>query len=186
LQRMLERLAGGHSNQALETLAETVEAQGIGGRQETRQYRSDVPLNRLVDAARPESESVRRVSRTLVRVLADPAKHHQEIDELTHVFSEWKTNDAQLQPLIADSFLLHEAGPISENLSRAGTIGLKALQYLESGERPPAQWVTEQIAELKRMEQPSAEVVLAAARPVKALLESFSKGSVAAGQGGDK
>ncbi len=129
---------------------------------------------------------MRSVSRTLARVLADPGQHRQEIDELRHVFSEWKANDAQLQPLIASSFLLREVAPISGDLSRAGTIGLKALQYLESGERAPAPWLAEQIAELKRMEQPRAEVVLAATRPVKALLESFSKASVAAGQGSDK
>jgi hexosaminidase len=185
-QRMLERLAGGHSSPALQVLAEAVEALGIGGRQDTRQYLSYVPLNRLVDTARPESESVRCLSETLARVLADPGQHHPEIDELRRVFNEWKANTGQLQPLIASSFLLHEVAPISEDLSRTGTIGLKALQYLESGERAPAQWLAEQTEELKRMEQPRAEVVLAAVRPVRALIESFSKGSVAAGQGSDK
>jgi hexosaminidase len=185
-QRMLERLAGGHSAPALQVLAEAVEAQGIGGRQDTRQYLSYIPLNRLVDAARPESESVRCVSEILARVLAAPGQHRQEIDELRRVFNEWKANAGQLRPLIAGSFLLREVAPISEDLSRAGTIGLKALQYLESSEHAPAQWLTEQTEELKRMEQPRAEVVLAAVRPVRALIESFSKGSVAAGQGSDK
>jgi len=78
--------------------------------------------------------------------------------------------------------LLHEVAPISEDLSRAGTIGLKALQYLESGERAPAQWLAEQTEQLKRMEQPRAEVVLAAVRPVRALIESISKPSVGASQ----
>jgi hexosaminidase len=181
-QRMLERLAGGHSAPALEVLANAVEAQGIGGRQDTRQYLSYIPLNRLVDAARPESESVRCISETLARAMADPGQHRQEIDELRRVFNEWKANASELQPLIAKSFLLREAGPISEDLSRAGTIGLKALQYLESGEHAPAQWLAEQTEELKRMEQPRAEVVLAAVRPVRALIESFSKTSVGLGQ----
>jgi hexosaminidase len=181
-QRMLERLAGGHSAPALQVLADAVEAQGIGGRQDTRQYLSYIPLNRLVDAARPESERVRRVSETLTRVLADPTQRRHEIDELRRVFNEWKANTSQLQPLIASSFLLHEVAPISEDLSRTGNIGLKALQYLESGERAPAQWLAEQTEELKRMEQPKAEVVLAAVRPVRALIESFSKTSVGAAQ----
>jgi len=181
-QRMLERLAGGHPAQALQLLAETVEALGIGGRQDTRQYRSDIPLNRFVDAARPESETIRCVSETLARMLAAPGQHRQDIDELRRVFNEWSGNDARLHPWISRSFLLHEVAPISEDLSRAGTIGLKALQYLESGEPVPAQWVAEQTAILTRMEQPRAEVVLAAARPVKALLEAFSKASTGAGQ----
>lgn len=180
--RMLERIAGGPTNPALQLLAETVEAQGIGGRQDSRQYRSDIPLNRFVDAARPESESVRCVSETLARALADPAQHRQEIDELRRVFNEWSGNHARLRPWISRSFLLREVAPLSEDLSRAGTIGLKALQYLESGERAPAQWLAEQTAEMTRMEQPRAEVVLAAARPVKTLLDAVSKASLGAGQ----
>jgi len=90
----------------------------------------------------------------------------------------------QLRPLIANSFLLREVAPISDDLSRTGTIGLKALQYLESGERAPTQWLAEQTEELKRMEQPRAEVVLAAVRPVRALIEGFSKPSVGAGEAG--
>jgi hexosaminidase len=180
-QRMLERLAGGHSAPALRVLAEAVEALGIGVRQETRQYRSDIPLNRLVDAARPESESVRRVSAILARAMAQPGEHRIEIEELRRIFTEWQANSIELRPLMANSFLLREVAPLSEDLSRAGTIGLTALQYLESGQRAPAQWVAEQTAELTRMGEPRAEVVLAAARPVKALVESFSKGSVATG-----
>src|SRR5260370_9831468 len=103
---MLERLAGGHSAPALQVLADAVEAQGIGGRQDTRQYLSYVPLNRLVDAARPESESVRCVSETLARALADPGQHPQEIDELPREFNEWKPNSIQLPPLIPKSFFL--------------------------------------------------------------------------------
>ena len=37
-------------------LADAVEAQGIEGRQGARKYSSFVPLNRLVDAARPDGE----------------------------------------------------------------------------------------------------------------------------------
>jgi len=181
-QRMLDRLAGGHATPALQVLAEAVEALGIDGRQDTRQYRSFIPLNRLVDAARPESESVRCVSEALARVLADPGQHRQEIDELRRVFNEWKASAGQLRQLIANSYLLHEAAPISEDLSRAGTIALKALQYLESGDGAPSQWLAEQTEQLKRMEQPRAEVVLAAVRPVRALIEAFSNASTGAGQ----
>jgi hexosaminidase len=181
-QRMLERLAGGHPAPALQVLADAVEALGIGGRQDTRHYLSYIPLNRLVDAARPESENVRGVSETLARMLADPAQHRQETDELRRVFSEWKANDGRLRPLIASSFLLREVAPISEDLSKTGAIGLKALQYLESGDGASAKWLGEQTEELKRMAQPRAEVVLAAVRPVRALIEALSKPSIGAGQ----
>ncbi len=92
------------------------------------------------------------------------------------VFTEWRANKAQLEPLLDSNFLLNEAAPLSENLSKTGAIGLKALQFLESGERAPADWVAEQKQELSRMEKPIAEVVLAAVRPVRILVDAVSQG----------
>jgi hexosaminidase len=89
--------------------------------------------------------------------------------------SQWSVNDNRLRPLLASSSLLKEAAPLSEELSKAGSIGLRALQYLESGDPAPASWLVEQKLALNQMEQPKAEVVLAAVRPVKALLEAVSR-----------
>src|SRR5260370_38066213 len=100
---MLERLAGGHSAPALQVLADAVEALGIGGRQDTRQYLSYVPLNRLVDAARPESESVRCASAAFARVLAEPGQHPPETFEIRGLFNRGQTNSMQLRPLIPSS-----------------------------------------------------------------------------------
>jgi hexosaminidase len=173
--RMLDRLSGGAPTPALRVLADTVEAQGIGIRQEARKYSVVVPLNRLVDAARPESESVRCLTENITRWLGDPGQHSAEAVEARLVFNEWNLNDARLRPVLASSFLLQEVRPLSEDLSRTGQIGLRALQYLESGEKAPGEWLRQQIAELNRIEQPKAEVVLAAVRPVRVLLEALSR-----------
>ena len=173
-ERMLERLAGDHSAAPLRVLADSVEAVGIDTRQEVRQYSSFIPLNRLVDAARPESESVRELTEIAGEWLSDPARHHGDIEKLRAVFLEWQANVDLLRPGIADNFLLAEAAPVSENLSKTGTIGLRALQFLEARERPPADWILAVQKEVSEMEQPQAEVVLAAVRPVKALVEAIS------------
>jgi hexosaminidase len=143
-----------------------------------------------VDAARPESESVRDLGESVSRLLSNPAEHRQDIEAIRIQFTEWSANSRLLHPLLQSDFLLGEIAPLSDNLSKTGTIGLRALQFLESGERAPADWVTEQKSELSRMEQPQAEVVLAAVRPVRALLDAVSQptsqGGKASGSARDK
>jgi hexosaminidase len=188
--RMLNRLAGGTPVPALRVLGDSVEALGIDVRQEARRYSSFVPLNRLADAARPESESVRDLSESLQRLLAGTANHREDMPAIRVQFTEWSENNTLLKPLFQSNFLLGEVAPVSENLSKTGAIGLRALQFLESGERAPAEWVAEQKKELSRMEQPQAEVVLAAVRPVRALLDAVSQptaqGAKAGGSERDK
>jgi len=173
--RMLERLAGDRPAPALRVLADAVEAVGIDTRQEARHYSSFIPLNRLVDAARPESETVHELSELLDRSISDPARHQSDLERVRAAFSQWQANVGLLKPIIENNFLLAEAAQISENLSKTGTIGLRGLRFLESGQRPPSDWTTTAQKELNEMEQPHAEVVLAAVRPVKTLIEVISQ-----------
>jgi hypothetical protein len=54
-------------------------------------------------------------------------------------------------------------------------MGLRALEYLEAGKAAPEDWVAEQKKALDAMEKPNAEVVLAAVRPVRMLLNAVSR-----------
>jgi len=161
---MLDRLSGDRPAPAVRVLADAVEALGLGPRRGSR-YTTDTPLNRLVDAARPESESVRALEKAAAR--GDTA-------ELRRAFSTWAANDAAFEPLAEDNALLAELRPLSKDLATAGQIGLKALDYLAAGQAAPPDWLKSQAAELTRMARPDAEVSLAAARPVKALLEKLA------------
>jgi hexosaminidase len=118
------------------------------------------------------------------RFVANPGQRRQEAEEIRLAMSQWSVNDGRLRPLLATSVLLAEAAPLSEQLSKAGSIGLEALQYLESREPAPENWLTQQRLALKQMEQPKAEVNLAAVRPVKALLEAISRPSIKTDQAG--
>jgi hypothetical protein len=55
-----------------------------------------------------------------------------------------------------------------------GNIGIQALKYIESGHSAPDNWIAEQRRLLVEMEKPKAEVMLAAVRPVKLLLDAAS------------
>jgi hexosaminidase len=165
---MLERISGGNPAAALRVLADASEALGIEGRRDARHYTSLVDLNRFVDAARPESESVRRMERAARKVLATTDGSASEIAELRAMLSAWAENDARLQPQ-------GELAGLSKNLSVLGSIGLRTLEYLRLGQTPPERWIEQQMAALSEMEKPEAEVSLAAVRPVRILLEATAR-----------
>ena len=165
---MLERIAGERPAAALRILADASEALGIEGRRDARHYTSLVDLNRFVDAARPESESVRRMERAAQQVLAAPDGSAAEMAELRAMLTAWAENDARLQPT-------GELAGLSKNLSVLGSIGLRTLEYLQPGQSAPAGWIEQRMAALSEMERPEAEVNLAAVRPVRILLEGAAR-----------
>jgi hexosaminidase len=147
-QTMLDRLGSGAG---LRVLADAVEALGIEGRRDERKYTSLIDLNRLVDAARPESESVFHL---------EQAVRGSDLPTLRAAFSAWAANDTPFQPL-------------SKNLAEAGGIGLRAVALLESGKPAPEKWIADQRHILDAISKPQSEVVLAAVRPVRMLLETL-------------
>jgi hexosaminidase len=163
---MLDRLAAGRPAESLRVLADACEAQGLGTRARAMKYTSLTPLNRFVDAARPESESVRALEQAASKL---------EIAPLREQFIRWAANDARFQPLAKDNALLAELKPLSKDLSALGVAGLRILTYLESRRPAPKAWLSAQAKELDRMLKPRNEVVLAAAKPVKLLLDELAR-----------
>src|SRR3984957_3203518 len=160
-ERMLDRIAGGQSA-ALRIRADAGEARGIEGRRDARHYTSEIPLNRFGDAGRPESESVRHLEQA-VRNIGSPS----ELAELEATLTAWSENDLRLKPPA-------ELASLSRNLSVLGAIGLHALEYLKANTVAPEGWVARQMQVLKQIQQPNAEVSLAAVRPVRMLIEAVS------------
>ena len=170
--QMLDRLSGGQPDDAVRSLADTVEALGIAGRRDTRHYTSQVPLNRLVDAARPESTRVRAL---------EAAARSTDLVPLRVAFTEWSENHALLLPMARDNYLLRDLLPISEDLSVVGSIGLRVLAFLQAGQRAPESWIQEQKELLTKIGQPKSEVTVAAIRPVRILLDAISRHPAQAG-----
>jgi hexosaminidase len=171
--RMLARMAGVRPVEPLRLLADASESAIIDVRRSARKYSSDIPLNRLVDVVQPESESIRRLDQAAAnaaRGSATPA----ELAELRATFTSWAENNLRLEP-VAGNALIEELKPLSTNLSTVGAIGLKALDRLKGGAEPPEGWIAQQTRTLDAMAGPSAEVTLAAVRPVKALLEAVAQ-----------
>jgi hexosaminidase len=98
-----------------------------------------------------------------------------DIARLREQFTGWAANDARFQPLAQDNVLLAELRPLSQDLSALGSAGLRILDYLQSRRPAPKAWLSGQTKELDRMLKPRNEVVLAAVRPVKLLLDELAR-----------
>jgi hexosaminidase len=90
-------------------------------------------------------------------------------------FSQWAANDARFQPLAEDNALLAEVKPLSKDLSALGVAGLRILDSLETSQPLPDDWMANETREIARLQRPSAEVLLAAVRPVKILFDELSR-----------
>ena len=179
---MLGRLAGGRPAAPLRVLADASEALGIVGRREARKYTSLIPLNRFVDAVPPESELVRKLEGEVAALAANPAS----IGELRAAFTAWAQCEPGVLQLAGKNSLVAELVPAARGLAALGSIGLRALDYFQNREKPPADWLAQQNRELDRLEEPVAEVRLAAVRPVRLLLaqlrpQDLAKSSVRCG-----
>jgi hexosaminidase len=167
-QPMLERLAGPRPSEPLRILANACEALGIEVRRDARKYTSLVDLNRFVDAVPPESMPIRDLEQSARRL--GPA----DLAALRGTLHAWAENDAVLAPATGNVFLRELTG-ISRQLSQLAAIGLESLDYLETGKTAPDSWIAQKKALLATMDRPSAEVMLAAVRPVRLLIEAASK-----------
>lgn len=166
---MLERLAGEQSAHTLKSLADIVEPVKGYARGRARDYTSLTAYDRLVDAARPESDAARMFS----SLVNDWANNKTQIKR--HL-TAWRDNNADLVPLMQPNALLQEDVPLAQDVSALATTGLEALGYLESGKPAPQPWVTEQTALLDRAAQPRAELLIMVVAPIRKLVEMAAQG----------
>jgi hexosaminidase len=169
---MLRRIAGGDDIAALRVLADVVEPVKGYSREETSPVEptSLMPLNRLVDAARPESSTARHFTNLVNSLLTGQADAGTK-QEIRNWLVLWRDNDAKLQSLESQSFLLKEVGPLSQNLSALAASGLEAMGYLDRGEIPSDTWKTQQLASMKQTQEPKAQLLIMVAPSIQRLID---------------
>ena len=92
-------------------------------------YNAFTPLNHLVDAAPPESETARKFRDLVQQIVAGKATA-QQWQQARQWLTLWRDNDAQLQPLLVQSELTQQLIPVSHTLNQVAVIGLQALDDL--------------------------------------------------------
>jgi hexosaminidase len=158
-EKTLMRLAGGGGAVAqVRTLADVVEPVKDYAREAAHPYDSFTPLNRLVDAARPDSETVRRFTALVDRMAPE------DLPQIREYLTLWRDNHARLAPVMANSALLAEDAEISKDLSDIAEAGLQALDKLPGA--------AANAALLDRAKQPKAELLLSVEPPIRKLIEA--------------
>jgi hexosaminidase len=166
---MLERLTNMNDAAPLKILADVLEPVKFYERGETRPYTSFTPLNRLVDATRPESDAAREFARLLDQVSANHAEIRKQL-------TLWRDNQAELIPVMQRSALLEEAIPLAEDLAALATAGLEALGYVEASKPAPQAWLDRQHALLDRAAKPRAELLIMIVPSIRKLVEAAQTG----------
>jgi hexosaminidase len=173
---MLRRIAGSNHIGPLRGLTDVVEpvknyARERGGATEPT---SLMPLNRVIDAARPESIPARNFSKLVNDFVSGKMKPGMEA-HIRFTLTKWRDNSEDLGQLATNSSLVQEVLPVSQNLSALGAAGLQALDYLDRGEKAPDTWAEQQLALVQQSLQPKGQVLLMVAGPVQKLIQ-FSAG----------
>lgn len=174
---MLDRLAGPGGSASLQILAGVVEPvkgysrEEIAAKAGIKQTSAD-PLNRLVDAIPPESETAREfaadVDALVASGFADPAVESR----LRVLLQSWQANDVRLEPLLAGSFLLKELSPLSKELSDVAAAGLAALDAAARHEPLSQAQLQQWSALLVQSQKPQADLLLMVAPSVQKLLSA--------------
>jgi hexosaminidase len=169
---MLRRMAGSEHISALRTLVDVLEPVKGYARESLAAVEptSLTPLNRAIDAARPESLTARRFSILVDSIISGQLKSPAEY-EVRAMLTKWKGNDDKLRPLAEKSSLVQEVAPLSQNLSALAAAGLQALEYLDRGEKAPTDWRDQQVAVAQQAIQPKAQLLLMVASPIQKLIQ---------------
>jgi hexosaminidase len=172
---MLRRIADSNDIPALRTFTDIVEPVKDYNREELAvvEATSLSPLNRVIDAARPESTTARKFANLVDALIAG----HVDSDakqEIKALLIRWRDNQSNLQPLESQSFLLKEIVPLSQELTGVALTGLQALDYMDRRERAPAAWATEQFALLEEAQKPKAQLLLMVVPSVQKMVEASS------------
>jgi len=172
---MLRRIAGSNDISSLQTFTDVVEPVKDYTREEiaTVEATSLSPLNRVIDAARPGSDTARHFADLVDALMGDQADSNAK-QEVRTLLIRWRDNQANLQALETQSFLLREIVPLSRDLSAVAATGLQALDYLDRGERAPDAWATQQFALLAEAQKPKAQLLLMIVPSVQKLVEASS------------
>ena len=173
-QRMLQRMAGTADTSALQVLANVVEPVKDYHRGEETKKPIDfhAPLNRLIDAAYPESDTAREFSALVQQFVQSGYKDQSAEAQIRNWLMLWRNNDAKLHPLLEKSFLLQEDAPISQNLAMLGAAGMQALDYLAGGQAEPDLWRTQQQAVIDQAKKPVAGLLLQVTPPIEQLVQA--------------
>ena len=171
IEQMLQRMSGNPNPEALRILASVVQPPKEYAREELREYTSLSPLNHLVDAVAPESETAREFSQICKRIASGSASP-QDWETARYWLTLWRDNDAKLQPTLAQSDITAELAPLSQSLREVSEIALSTLDSLQQHKPIAAETQRHNLEVLTAAAKPKAVLLLMVAPSVELLVKS--------------
>lgn len=169
---MLQHLVGKHDIDSLKILADIVEPVKFYTRPSTHEYTQMTPLNRFVDAARPESLKARQFRNMVDEMLAEVPTYATNKETIREWLTKWRDNNEKLRPILEDSNLLKEIIPLSEDVASLADVGLQALNYIENDQKPPQSWLEGLSSLLERPKKPEYELKIMIVPAIRKLVEA--------------
>ncbi|QDA61131.1 beta-N-acetylhexosaminidase [Hymenobacter jejuensis] len=183
-EQLLKQLAAGRDVAPLRTLASVIEPVKEYKRHfQGFKYTTRTPLNRLVDAALPESEVahqfgvqvdklVQGISTETGSRMPKDASARAALIAVQTQLAQWQVNDKLLQPTLAASPSLQEYAPLSVRLSALSGLALEHLRMLEKGEVPSAAWQAAALKQVEAAKAPAGQTELVVVDSLRKLLAS--------------
>ena len=134
-------------------------------------YTTFTPLNRLVDAVHPESETARQFN-DLAKLIASGKATPEQWRQARESLKLWRDNDAKLQPMLVQSNITEELVPLSHGLNQVAVIGLQALDDLENNRAMDANTRSQSLAALKTDAKPQAVLIDMVTQSVQLLVQA--------------
>jgi hexosaminidase len=168
---MLQRMSGEQDPKYLAVLASVVQPPLGYQRESFGPYDWHSPLNHLVDAVPPESNSAREF-RDLVELIVAGKASPEEWARAKARLTMWRDNDAKLQPTLKASSITAELAPVSQTLAQVSAIGLRALDDLQNHRVPESATTESDSQTLKSAEKPQVALRDMVVPPVEMLVKA--------------
>jgi hexosaminidase len=143
-------------------------------RESLKEYDWHSPLNHLVDAVPPESNTARNFSNLVAAIVAGTASPEQW-QKAKDQLARWRDNDAKLQPSLKQSDITAELIPVSQTLAQVSAIGLRALDDLQNHRAADAATTQSDTQTLKGAEKPQGVLRNMIVAPVEALVKAAAE-----------
>jgi hexosaminidase len=168
-QRALRQLAGTEEDGALALFASVLQPVDFGERYREQRTTQLTPLDQLVDALRPDPPLRHPFELLVTSALKGDS---DATNQLQSIFRYWVYAAPALEATAVRNPLLQlETNRISQ-WPRLGQIGLDALNYLSSGNAPPAGWQAEETATIEEAAKPQELVNFVVLPPLEKLVDA--------------
>ena len=175
---MLSRMTGEADPLPLRVLGDVMQPPAGYDREGLAHWDAFTPLNRLVDAIPPESNTARQFLMIVNRIVAGKASG-EDWEQAQEWLVLWRDNDAQLQLLLPRSELTRDLAPVSGSLHQVAQTGLDAIGYLRDHHNAPGDWKMRQMDSLKAAEKPQAILLNMIVPAVEKLVQATTPASLA-------